>query len=433
LQDAQLKQGTELTKLKDGGIDGKKPTTLYDEIKKCVESEDYKEFAESNGKKKASFKIEKAVSITSDYTGTSQVHITTRDSRVVDHPQIMRFNIRDLLQVMPADLPYIAFMEVYGWERTVDTVGENDVLPTTTFKLRESTVDAKRIGTHIPISKRMLKSVAYIVGHISRQLPAQVKYNEDFKLLFGSGAGNDPTGIFKVAPDFATVVSASITGIAGSIASVATYDGGTKAIVTFTDNQLINNGDAITIADSTNYNATYSAIVISPKKIMIATTYVAEATAAWTFTVNSQFYHYQEAAQQLDVLKVARTLVTQQEYSCTGFVLNPVDATKIELLKGSDEHYIEVTREGGILRVSGIPVVETTAMPAGKFACGDWVLAAALHEFTQLTLEFSESTTEKINNTVEAIIQEEILFPIYNKYMFIVGDFTTAIAAINKP
>ena len=57
-------------------------------------------------------------------------------------------------------------------------------------------------------------------------------------------------------------------------------------------------------------------------------------------------------------------------------------------------------------------------------------MAAAIGQFTELTLEFSESTNEKLKNTVEAIIQEEILFPIYNKYMFVVGDFATAIPAI---
>ena len=70
------------------------------------------------------------------------------------------------------------------------------------------------------------------------------------------------------------------------------------------------------------------------------------------------------------------------------------------------------------------------AIPAGKFAVGDWAMAAAIGQFTELTLEFSESTNEKLKNMVEAIIQEEILFPIYNKYMFVVGDFSTAIPAI---
>jgi hypothetical protein len=59
-------------------------------------------------------------------------------------------------------------------------------------------------------------------------------------------------------------------------------------------------------------------------------------------------------------------------------------------------------------------------------------MAAGLGQFSELVLEFSESTQEKLTNSVEAIIQEEVLFPIYNKYMFVVGSFGTAKTAIAK-
>jgi hypothetical protein len=427
-------QGTEITKLKDGGVNGDKPVTLKSQLYEIAKSEKFSEFIASGGKKKVEFQL-KTVSVTSDYTGTSLVHITTRDPRVVDHPQVTRLNIRDLLTVAPADLPYLAYMEVYSWSRAVTTTGENTALAESSFKVREATSQVKRIGTHVPISKTMLRSSNFVANHLAQRLPAQVKYYEDFQLLWGDGAGNNLTGIFKTADDFATVINTSITGVAGDVTSIATYDGGTKTLVTLTANELINNGDVITFASTTGgtYDNAYTAIVISPTQLVIEQAYTADANvlANWTFTVNSHFKTAIEAAQRIDVLKVAKTLVTQQEYTCNGFILNPVDATLIETTKGTDEHYIEVMRDGqGILRVSGIPVVETTAMPAGKFAVGDWAMAAALYEFTTLTLEFSESTTEKLGNYVEAIIQEELLFPIYNKYMFVVGDFTTAIAAI---
>jgi len=425
-------QGAELLKMKDNGITGEQGKTFRAELKEILETEDFKAFVDSNGKKKASFNL-KAVSIADDYTGTSRVHITTRDSRVVDHPEVMRLNIRDLLTVMPADLPYLAFTEVYDWDRKVGVNTENGELAESSFKVREAVVDAKRIGTQVPISKRMLRSASFVMNHLMQRLPAQVKYYEDFQLLWGDGQGNNVTGIFKVAQDFASIVNASITGAAGSVASVASYDSGAKSLVTFAANQLINNGDTITIANAPNagYNKAHKAIVISPTQIVIDEAYAAGTTAAWTFTVNSPFKDSIAAAQQIDVLKVAKTLVTQQEYSANGIVLNPVDATLIETLKGNDEHYIDVNRlENGVLTISGVPVVETTAMPAGKFAVGDWAMAAALGQFTELTLEFSESTQEKLTNSVVAIIQEEVLFPIYNKYMFVVGDFTTAKAAI---
>lgn len=441
-QKALETQGNELKKLKDVGAGGEgKQKTLRAALKKILASPEWKEFVESNGKRKVSFKdelggvsISKAVSVASDYTGTSLVHITTRDGRVVDHPEVMRLNIRDLMTVTPTDLPFLAFLEVYDWVRAVRTHSENESLAESSFKVREATESVKRIGTSIPISKRMLRSAAFIEGHLASRLPAQVRYYEDFQLLFGDGAGNNPTGIFNVADDFATVINTTITGDAGDVASIASYDGGAKTLVTFTANQNINNGDNITFADAdvAQYNDTFSALVIGPRQIVIEIAYSAEADVSdWTFTVASRFKASQFAAQEIDVLKIAKTLVTRQEYSATGIVLHPDDATKIELLKGNDEHYLDVQRlENGVMTIGGVPVVETTAMPSGKFAIGDWSLACALLEFTPLTLEFSESTTEKLTNTVMAIAHEEILFPIYNRYMFIVGDFATAIDAI---
>lgn len=430
-------QDLELKKLKETGIgQGQKKHTLMDAVSKALKTDQWKEFVDSNGKRKASFSKDnleelKTVSVTSDYTGTSLVHITTRDGRVVDHPQVVRLNIRDLLTVAPTDLPYLAFLEVYDWVRAVRPHSENESLAQSSFKVREATAQVKRIGTSLPISKRMLKSSSFIESHLASRLPAQVRYNEDFYLLFGDGLGNNPTGIFEVADDFATVINTTITGGPGSISSVATYDGGAKTLVNFEANQNINNGDTITLANAGGYNGDYTAIVIGPRQIVIEQAYSAGSTAAFTFTISSKFKNAVFAAQEIDVLKVAKTLVTRQEYSCTGIVLHPDDATKIELLKGNDEHYLDVQRlESGILTIAGVPVVETTAMPSGKFAVGDWRMACALFEFTGLMLEFSESTNEKLTNTVMAIVQEEILFPIYNKYMFIVGDFVTAKAAI---
>lgn len=435
LEKALQAQGAEMKKIQDGGAGlPVRKKSLFDELGTILKSEEWNDFVKNNGKKSVEFKLDKAVSVTSDYTGTSKVHITTRDSRVVDHPEVARLNIRDLLTVSPTDLPYLAFIEIYDWTRAARMHSENESLAASSFKVREATVSVKRLGTSLEISKRMLKSVSWIQSHIATRMPAQVRYYEDFQLLWGDNAGNNLQGLFEVIDDFADLINTPITGIAGDVASVESYDGGAKALITFTADTLINNGDNITFADADQaiYNDTFQAIVIDPKHIVITVAYAAEADVSdWTFTVASRFKNAIYAAQQIDTLKVAKTLVTRQEYRCTGIVLNPDDATMIETLKGNDEHYLDVQRlENGIMTIGGVPVVETTAMPSGKFLAGDFQLAAALLEFTNLTLEFSESTQEKLKNTVMAIIHEEVLFPIYNRYMFVGGDFSTATAAI---
>jgi HK97 family phage major capsid protein len=428
-------QGTELAKLKEGGLPANvnKADALWAEVLEHVKSPEFDQFVK-NPKQSVSFAL-KTVSITDDYTGN--VFISAQDSRVVDYPEVTRLNIRDLLRVNPIDFPLLTFLTVTDWVRAVGVVSENGILPESAFKEVEESTDVKRIGTFLSLSKRILRRPKFIVDHLRQRLPAQVRYYEDFQLLWGDGAGNNLTGIFNVADDFATIVNATkITGIAGDVTSIATYNGGTQTLVNFTANQdTLFNGDVITFAATTagTYDNSYSAIVISPTQILIEQAYTADVNvlANWTFTVNNAFKDSIAAAQQIDVLKVASSIINVQQYRNTGFVLNPTDATKIETLKGNDEHYIDVNRlENGVLTIAGVPVIETTAMPAGKFACGDWSMAAALFQYTDLTLEFAESVDQKLNNTVVAIIQEEVLFPIYNKYMFLTGDFTTAIAAI---
>ncbi|MCP4984863.1 MAG: hypothetical protein GY928_02000 [Colwellia sp.] len=429
-------QGTELAKLKEGGslpATVNKADALWKEVLDHVTSKEFEQFAK-NPKQAVEFEL-KTVSITDDYTGN--VFISSQDPRVVDYPEVTRLNIRDLMRVNPTDFPDLTYLTVTDWVRAVGMVSENGILPESAFKEVEESTSVKRLGTYLSLSKRILRRPKFIVDHLRQRLPAQVRYYEDFQLLWGDGVGDNLTGIFNVADDFATIVNATkIVGIAGDVTSIATYNGGAQTLVTFTANQdTLFNGDIVTFAGTTagTYDNSYTAIVISPTEIMIEQAYTADVNvlANWTYTVNNAFKDSIEAAQQIDVLKVASSIINVQQYSNKGFVLSPTDATKIETLKGNDDHYIDVNRlDNGILTIGGVPVVETTAMPAGKFACGDWALAAALFQFTDLKLEFAESVDQKLNNSVVAIIQEELLFPIYNKYMFLTGDFTTAIAAI---
>jgi len=164
-EDVVKTQGTELAKLKEGGKKQGANDAIWKEIEECVRSEKFKDFA-SNPGRKVSFDL-KTVALGNDYTG--DIFISTREDRVIDHPEVTRLNIRNLLTVMPADLPYIAFLEVYDWDRAVASVSENGVLAESSFKVRETSTDVKRIGTHIPISKRMLK--------LSIQLENIVEYN----------------------------------------------------------------------------------------------------------------------------------------------------------------------------------------------------------------------------------------------------------------
>jgi hypothetical protein len=78
-------------------------------------------------------------------------------------------------------------------------------------------------------------------------------------------------------------------------------------------------------------------------------------------------------------------------------------------------------------------VVETNAVPYNKFLSGAFVDAVELLQFEELTLSFVTDTTYAKANKVMALIEEDILLPIYNPNKFVFGDFTTAKAALETP
>ena len=64
-------------------------------------------------------------------------------------------------------------------------------------------------------------------------------------------------------------------------------------------------------------------------------------------------------------------------------------------------------------------------MPLGKFAIGDFMNGANLIQYTGLMLEFADDVSYKLQNQVAAIVQEEVIFPIYNKFAFLYGGFAS--------
>jgi hypothetical protein len=142
-------------------------------------------------------------------------------------------------------------------------------------------------------------------------------------------------------------------------------------------------------------------------------------------------------AQQIDVLLVAISQLTQGNYQASGIVLNPIDSAKIELIKNTTEDYTgqvkAVRGQDGVLRITGIPVVETTAMTAGQFLVGDLRMACEWLLFTPLTMSISDSHgTIFLNNQVCINFEEEPVFPIYNPLMFVKGTFATAITQLDS-
>lgn len=374
------------------------------------------------------------VSVSSDHTGN--VMISEVSDIVTDDAPTRMEHVRDILNVSMTDQAQIVAGQVYDWTDAL-TLGatmlaENGEAPESVFKSKENTWGVKRIANSLRISKREIRTngLQWVMDKVLAKLPDATLFVEDVQLLFGDGLGENVKGLSKEAQAFNLAPN---TYAAGAIASVASYDGGDQALITFAEAHGIKNGDNLTIAAATEgtYNATHKSVeVVNSKQVIIDLTYVAEAdTSAWTGSNTSPFYQTIDNAQEYDTLAVSDALLEAGEYSCSGHIIHPSQATQMGLMKDTQGNYLNISKDasGKITGVNGKPVITTTAMPYGKFLSGDFTRnGAELKEFTPLNIQFVEDVDSVKKNEIVVVIEEEIIFPIYNPYWFTFGKFSTA-------
>lgn len=442
---AEIKSNmAELFKRKGAGIDMNTKSGLEDIVSQVLDNESYKDFSEGRGGKKTgkmSFETKGIVSLSQSYTGN--ILISEQSPVVVSHPQTRKINLRDIITNTSGDAAYpsLTFTQITDLDRNVEMVSENGRLPEAAFKAKEVTYTTKRIGTHIPISRRMLKSRTYMQSWMLANIPKWIRQSEDFQILKGDGTGENLQGISKICPDFKDVLGSLITGAAGSILSVSSYDGGAKTIIEFTNPQpLINNGMKITFAafDNAPYNASFIANKINDRQVMVEVAYVSQTApqaALATFTAGGEFAGTVENANEVDAIAAAQKYLTYSIYNPNAAALNPIDVFRIQSLKNTlgDQLRMNVTVVNGITYVGGLPIVETTAVPVGEVYIGDFANAAELVDYTSLELEFAEDVETKLTNQVVLIAQAEVIFPIYNPYAFLKFKFADVLPILEKP
>ncbi|MDR0756933.1 MAG: phage major capsid protein, partial [Tannerella sp.] len=327
------------------------------------------------------------------------------------------------------NFPTLTFSQITDLDRNAATVSENGMLPESAFNVKEITESSHRIGTIVFVSKKMIKSVKWLRSWLINRLPEWVRLQEDFQILKGDGLNDNFTGLWKQIPDFATVLGTLITGGAGSISGVATYNSGTQSLISFTDPQpLINNGMKITFAGftgATSYNATFTANKVNDRQIVIDNAYSSAAVfSAATFAAGGEFAATVEDPNNADVLAAAQAYLTYGEYTPNAVALSPIDVFAVESLKNTEGVNLGlVIVRNGVKYIKNIPVVESTYVAPGEFVIGDFVNGASLVDFTALELELAEDVPTKRTHQVAVIIQEECIFPVYNPFAFLKGKF----------
>ncbi|OOS03262.1 phage major capsid protein, HK97 family [Moraxella cuniculi DSM 21768] len=126
----------------------------------------------------------------------------------------------------------------------------------------------------------------------------------------------------------------------------------------------------------------------------------------------------------LNQLRLAQLQAVLAEYPASGYVLNPIDWAKIELLKDGDGRNIIGIPQGVANRTLwGLPVVETTAMQTGKFLTGAFNMGAQIFDRQTLSIAVAtENEDDFVRNLVTILCEERLALAVYRPEAFIYGD-----------
>lgn len=437
--------GETIEKLKTKGI-GMDVINKFDEkLNEMLDSEKFKEFASGNCRKSGVFDgfcLKDIVSMTDNYIGD---HMTTQQqNRVVSQVSNKRVHMRDVITTLQGDpkFPNLAFTQVYDFDRNARYVTENGKLPESSIKAREQQTGTKRLGTHLRISKRMLKSRVFIRSFILKMLPEAVYNAEDWNILFGDGNGENLTGIVNhtgVMPVEEIISESIVSGTAGSVKSISGYNSNKDTVVEFTNPQdIILDGMTITFTGAvvlTGLNSANQLVKMDDRRILLKGVAYKEETAteSMTFKVSNGAFKSIEEPNSLDVVKTGFAVMTYAQYTPNAIALNPITVNAMESEKDTTGRNLGIVEtRNGVKYIAGRPIIETVNILPGKYLIGDFNMAANLVDYTSLTLEWAEDVDTKLCNEIVLIAQEEIIFPVYMPWAFAYGNLESLKTAITK-
>lgn len=383
------------------------------------------------------------VSMTDNYEG--ETLISRQDNRPVVQDLTKPLHLRDIIPSVPGDPNFLSvtWPIIYDLDRNARFLTENGTLPKSSFKIKEVTTSVTRLGTQIDLSKRMLKSRAYVMAFVMQLLPEAIYNAEDWNILFGDGTGNNLPGIISYQGISAIedlIADAVVKGEAGAIESIEPYNGNKDAVVTFKKPyDLVKDGMTITFAGCTNasLNASHSVIKMNDRQILVRgvniTAADTEAPTAGTFTVNMAGFKNIVTPNSEDVIRTGAAVMTIGQYRPRAIVLNPATVNMIESEKDTIGRPLGLVKVvNGVKTIAGLPIVEYSGIDAGKYFMGDFTTGCLLVDYTALSLELADDVNYKAQNLVAALAQEELILQVRMPFAFAYGDLEKLRESITK-
>lgn len=446
--------GENIEKLTKKGISLNTINKFEEKLNEMFETEKFQDFAAGKTRKSGQFEgfsLKEAdaapVSMTNNYEG--ELLITQQQNRVVSPIARKPLHMREIITVLAGDPSNtnLSFAQCDWMDRNARYVSENGRLPKSSVKFSEKSYSTKRLGTYIPLSKRMLKSRVYVRSWVLAMLPQAVRNAEDWNILFGDGDGDNLLGIanHKGVESVESIVSGAIVeGIAGSVKSITPYNNKQDTIIEFTNPQpMVLDGMQITIANASTasgLNKTHPIVKMNDRQILLVGVPLsaeesAANVAAVTWKVNNGAFKSIEAPNSEDVVNTAFAVMTYGEYFPNAIVLNPITVNAMMSEKDALGRRLDIiTVVNGIKYVGSRPIIEYSGIQPGKYLLGDFSPeACAMVDYTSMTLEWASDVEYILSNQVALIAQEEVIFPVYQPWAYAYGDLAALKAAITKP
>ena len=442
--------GESISKMKQAGMTTDMISGFAKRIDEMMDSEKFQDFIQGKTRKSGAFdgfSLKDIVSITANgldaanYTGDNL--ISRQDNRYFSKYNPAKLHMRDIVNVLQGDPehPTLTFGQVDSVDRNFRYVTENGELPESAFTLKEVTANTSRVGTHLKVSKRMLKSRIFVRSWLIATLPDRMYLAEDWGMLFGDGTGESMLGIVNITgctPVETIIGTAVVTLSAGTVESFTTYNSGADTIIEFKAAQPdIMEGMKITLANTgvSAANATFDVIKMNDRQFLLkGCAYSSSLSVAnTTATVRHGAYKSIAYPNSADVIKTIIAVMSYAQYSPTAVVMNPITLNAIECEKDTTGRNLGlVVGNNGVKYIGGVPVIELNSMPIGKYFVGDFMNGADLVDYTSMSIEFAEDVNTKLKNYVAVICQEEAIWAVYMPWAFAYGslaDVKTAITA----
>lgn len=409
------------TQLKQGQT---KTINFRELAERLVDSPEFKEWAKKGHRDKSDEIIMKDVSLSGNYTdfADAPATLTFQTDKVGHYPYQQRpISVRDVIPSVPVIDPHIIAEEITDFVNFIDVTGENTSLVELNFTVVPKTWQTKRIGASMDISRNMMRSRAFIVSEIERQLPLMYRYVEDFQLLNGDGTGNNVEGLFKHTKT-RLLTGLNNTYATGDFASIEDFGNG-QTLITFTAAHGLFDNYTLTLAATTGgtYDGAFAIKVHSTTKVVIAQTFTSDANvnANWTGTAASSFNDKVDNANTSDVASAVMRQLRQGYFVPSALFINPTSSFDMERAKNTTADYLgNVVRDrNGVLLVDGVPVIEIDVVPATEIWIADTLNAARIYDYEGLTLRFVEDAALAKKNQVSLLIYAQIAMGNFNPLM----------------